>query len=849
MLPTAASLWAKLRRDGNGQIAGWHSLVDHSADVAATLEALLGQPTIAERLAKLAGLPHLDMVTCARLSALAFLHDIGKANRGFRARIDPNAPLIGHIDQLAWLFDGDEDVQRRLVSVLGLERTEQWFDDARSWWGTVFAHHGRPWRVVPSRAHWNRIGEDDPVVDLAPMRANLDRWFVEAFAEGPMLPDQPGFQHAFAGLLMLADWLGSDSAADAFPFADGESSDRMAFARRRAAEILTAVGLTAEPSRALVRADPPDFRRAFGQDPRPLQQRIAEPDALCVVLEAETGSGKTEAALWRFLQLFEHGLVDGIYFALPTRVAATQMFERVRAFRDRVWGNLGPAVIRAVPGQIGAEAAEGRPLPDFGFAWDDEPDNGARRARWAAEHPKRFLAAQIAVGTIDQALLGAVNVRHAHMRSASLLRNLLVVDEVHASDAYMGRLLTALLRAHTEAGGHALLLSATLGVGLRSKLLGTPQLDLDAAVAADYPALSWTEDGRERRLRLSPTGEDKSIVLRPMPWIDDADAIAAEALRAAADGAKVLVVRNTVADATAVAQALELLAGSDHPALFRVGNATTLHHGRFAAADRRLLDDAAQAAIGRSRPDGGRVIVGTQTLEQSLDLDSDLLLTDLCPIDVLLQRMGRLHRHPGRARPAEFAAAQAIVLTPAARDLVALVPRSRHGLGRYVYDDLRIIEATWRLMETHPCWRIPEMNRFLVERATHPDCLSDLLDEVAVHDRRWVEHVQRVIGKELAELDAARGALLPRDRPFDEWHILEDERFGSRLGGADLQVMLDPGLRGPFGISPGALKIPHYLLEGEDVAAITDVAAAGGEIAFRLGSVRFIYDRWGLRRV
>ena len=110
--PTAATLWAKLRRNENKQIVGWHSLLDHSADVAAVVEALLAQPTITKRLAKLAGYPELDAVTRTHLAALAFLHDIGKTNRGFRARVDQSAPLVGHIDQLAWVFDGDnnEDV-------------------------------------------------------------------------------------------------------------------------------------------------------------------------------------------------------------------------------------------------------------------------------------------------------------------------------------------------------------------------------------------------------------------------------------------------------------------------------------------------------------------------------------------------------------------------------------------------------------------------------------------------------------------------------------------------------------------------------------------------------------------
>jgi CRISPR-associated endonuclease/helicase Cas3 len=119
--PTATTMWAKLRRNENGEIVGWHSLVDHSAGVAAVVEALLAQPTIAKRLAKLAGRSELDAVTRARLTTISFLHDIGKANTGFRARIDESAPPDGHINQLAWVFDGDnnEDVQAQLVAVAG----------------------------------------------------------------------------------------------------------------------------------------------------------------------------------------------------------------------------------------------------------------------------------------------------------------------------------------------------------------------------------------------------------------------------------------------------------------------------------------------------------------------------------------------------------------------------------------------------------------------------------------------------------------------------------------------------------------------------------------------------------
>lgn len=212
-IPTAASLWAKLERDSSQKIVDWHSLVDHSADVAAVVAALLLQPTINRRLAFSVGRSELDTVTCARLAALSFLHDIGNANRGFRRRVDARAPTVGHIDQLRWLFD--DDLSERLSAELGLDRMESWFasQDALELWDTVFAHHGRPWSADPAPAapYWRPDSSGDPIAELAPMRAALDAWFVAAFAAGPPMPDVPAFHHAFAGLLMLADWLGSDT--------------------------------------------------------------------------------------------------------------------------------------------------------------------------------------------------------------------------------------------------------------------------------------------------------------------------------------------------------------------------------------------------------------------------------------------------------------------------------------------------------------------------------------------------------------------------------------------------------------------------------------------------------------
>ena len=844
-------LWAKLERNTDGQITGWHSLIDHSADVAAVIEALLAQPTLNRRLAQAAGLAKLDVVACARLAALAFLHDIGKANRGFRARIDPSAPCIGHIDQLAWLFKPGEgeDLCDRICDVLGLDEVIDWFKETsgREVWDAIFAHHGRPWQSKPSRAYWRIVDGSDPIADLAPMRAALERWFAPAFTAGAPLPDTPAFDHAFAGLLMLADWLGSDTQF--FSLANGGEADRMGWARPRAIEAVHAVGLAVERRRVVVQRNRPDFAALFDvPSPRPIQHYATVPQAQCVVLEAETGSGKTEAALWRFVHLFAQGEVDGLYFALPTRVAATQMFGRIKKLRDALFPvEDRPTVVLAVPGQVGADDVRGHSLPRFGFEWDDVPTELQRAQRWAAEHPKRFLAAQIAVGTIDQVLLASIATRHAHMRGAALLRHLLVVDEVHASDRFMEELLANLLQGHLQAGGHALLLSATLGAGAQARLLGTTTRSLAAAEALSYPAYGWAEDGEAKVLPIERPKQGKTVRIAAEPWLDAPEQIAGHARAAADAGAKVLVIRNTVGAGTATARAIEAL--GDGTALFRVGDVATLHHGRFSASDRLLLDAEVEKVLGKNSPRAARIVVGTQTLEASLDLDADLLITDLCPMDVLLQRIGRLHRHAERERPEGFTAPRVVVLTPHRRDLLGLLRgrAGRHGLG-LVYPDARIVEATWRLIEAKPVWEIPAMNRMLVERATHPQALEEIEAELRARDPAWAAVLNEAFGKTSAQRITAGFAILDRAAPFTEFQLPQDEAWATRLGAKDRLVRFDDVI-GPFNQPIGALRVPYFLAAGvteDDMPAIVENSPS--QLVFTLGSAALTYGRLGLFR-
>jgi len=867
--------WAKVHHDPEtGRIVSWHSLPAHSADVAACLGALLAVPGIRDRLAALAGQEDLPAWWGPRLAALAFLHDMGKACADFQAQWVFGDGRRGHARPARRLLETTDPVlQQKTADALPLEDLLLWGEAAvvRGLYA-VFSHHGGLPPAAESTNEisriWRTTADHDPFAILAALTRRLRAWIPDAFQDGgPPLPETPAFWHGFAGLVMLADWIGSDETL--FPHGNGADEDRFAIACDRAAQAVKTIGLDPAAARRAVRAGletPPPFAALSPYRPLPSQEALAHAPGRIVLLEADTGSGKTEGALWRFLTLFQAGRVDGLYFALPTRVAATAMFDRVRAAVARMIpdDDARPAVVLAVPGYLRTDGAHGRALPAFQVQWDDGP-GAAHRDRWAAEHPKRFLAATIAVGTIDQALMGAIPVRHAQMRAACLSRSLLVVDEVHASDAYMERLLLALLTIHRAADGEAVLLSATLGSATRARLLSgrrrTRGPSLSEAERVPYPAVSSETDPTPRQTETR--GWDKAVVMEPVALIDEPTAIARRALDAARAGAKVLVIRNTVKDAVAVTRALHALAPDD-PVLFRCAGVPTVHHGRFSREDRIHLDRAVETAVGRDRPPGGCVVPGTQTLEQSLDIDADLIFTDLCPVDTLLQRLGRLHRHE-RARPSGFETPRAVILTPDAPE-VLVSDRPGHGLGgvKTPYPAVPVLAATWDLITQNPVWRLPAMNRLLVERGTHPDALAALCARydgaaaatasAATKTRTpgaWAQTLESMEGRNRAE--STQGTLTAVDWavPLEEMKQVDDPPPTTRLGLRDRHASLDPPPMGPFGRPVAALSLSAHLIPdgaAEDVE-IVDIHPLAEGFSFKAANTSFRYDRYGIQKI
>lgn len=846
----------------------FHRLEHHCADVAACFEALLREPVLRARFAQAAGVAVLDRTTAARLTYLTFLHDFGKLNTGFQFKVSqPGATLrgrpgpAGHIAEALLCAEQEE-----LCELLGLYRIlEDWGDGVGPLLYAALAHHGRPARR-PSRTGqgppelWKPFAGYEPRTTVKLLQERGSSWFPEAFGAGPRLRDTPALAHLFAGIVTLADQLGSDE--EVFEYEPRPDPDYIERARRIAAATVANKGFVrAAWSRNAVVAD---VRTLFDHaQPRPVQQAAASAplESPLLILESETGSGKTEAAVLRFAALWRAGLVDGLYFAVPTRAAARQLHGRVHGALERLFpptANIG--TVLAVPGYLVAGGAEGRRVKKFEVFWEDQPDEEQRLARWSAESARKFLTAPAAVGTVDQALLGGLRVKWAHFRAAALSRSLLVVDEVHASDDYMTELLHSVVHGHLTLGGHALLMSATLGSEASTRLVSKSSRHAmpspEDAEDIPYPALTVADGaGNSSVSAIATTGKAKPVAITTTEILEEPNLIARAAIRAAQSGARVLVIRNTVKSAQAVFAALAAQGGSDFA--LRVAGGPALHHSRFAAEDRELLDAAVEQALGKgTRSQGGVVVIGTQTLEQSLDIDADYLITDICPVDVLLQRLGRLHRHAATGRPGEFGEARCLVMTSES-GLEAGLDGSllQHGLGVSdrggIYTNLVGIEATRRLIGVHPTWVVPAMNRMLVERGTHRHVLRELAETLG---ENWLSHLSEVLGREAAEAVAARNHALTREEPFDERLIFPDldTKVRTRLGEDGPRIELRTGVPGPFGSEVRTFNLPHHLFRHdipgpEDIEAAQVESAGPGALILTVGNHRLNYDRAGIR--
>ena len=459
------------------------------------------------------------------------------------------------------------------------------------------------------------------------------------------------------------------------------------------------------------------------RDPRPLQrwaESVALPEDPCLfVIEDVTGSGKTEAALVLAHRLMRAGRPDGLFVALPTMATANAMYGRLVDAYSRLFVSAShPSLVLAhgrralndafTDSILNGAAADAGPLT----ADDADQPVAAQCAAWVADNRRKTFLAQIGVGTIDQALLAVLPSRHSPLRLLGMAQRVLIVDEAHAYDAYVGAELQRLLEFHAALGGSAIVLSATLTAHQRADLcdafrtgLGCDGDDEQHDATTAYPAATVVSAGGSEMQAVNlAEGLRRSVAVERVASLD----AAADAVIAAAfTGGAVAWIRNTVDDAV---EAMELLrAHGLNPLLF---------HARFAMGDRLVVEQEVLRLFGPTSTPAertGRVLVATQVVEQSLDVDFDLLVSDIAPADLIVQRAGRLWRHPWRdVRPVP--GPRLLLLSP---EPVANPPANWLGDARtrFVYDNPAVLWRSACALLSAGCIVTPDNIRALVEAA------------------------------------------------------------------------------------------------------------------------------------
>jgi len=778
------SHWGKARGDEAEGGPGWHPLVYHCLDVAAVGRAWLeAHPGWAHATAAQLGWPVEDLRRWVVTGLI--LHDVGKLAPAFQAKRADLAPVAVTNSPVR---DGSGDHVRDGMALLDLliegsrALRNLGRDQAPAMLAPMIAHHGRP---------ADRPDQDPDLEDTHPLkRLVLELIRLAESIAGVTAPlpraSYRAVQRAswrLAGLAVLADWVGSNSTW--FPFHSPSVSPETYWeerARPQAERALAEACLM--PARV---AQATGWPTLMGSDwtPTALQDwaaTVALPDGpVLALLEDMTGSGKTEAALMLSWRLMASGRGQGVFFGLPTQATANALYARIGALYQRLFdsGPL-PTLTLAHGARRHVDARWGTPLgPQAERAAAFGDDSALDRRAWIEDSTRKCFLASVGVGTIDQALLAVLRAKHQGLRLFGLSNRVLVVDEAHAlADGYMQAELDRLVEFQAALGGATVILSATLTIGRRQALL-------DAFGRGTVHSSPVVDDSRFPLAVLAGAG---SAVATPVAHrrvmerrlqvrrLDDAQAALHRIEQAAGTGAAVAWIRNTVDDAIAAYRAVRAL-----------GLAASLFHARFIRADRARIEAQAVARFGKHGDPAkrGHVLIATQVIEQSLDVDFDCLITDLAPVDLLLQRAGRLWRHPDRSRPLPGPRLDVVspraVADPDATWLQATQPGSS-----IVYGDDALMWASARVVFAQEAWQLPQDQRRLLEQVdalcADPDAVPESLQTARL----------KAEGKEMAGRSTAASTLLSLDRGYggnvDGWD--QDTRAPTRLGEPQVTLRL-----------------------------------------------------------
>ena len=780
-----AHLWAKTSRNNDGR---WHPLILHMLDVAASAEAILGREPESTR-TRMAAVLGLEWEQARPwLLFLVGCHDLGKACPGFQCK-------WMNLSRLDAGRSPNTDINHAFVSQIELSswlREQGWPDDlAELVADAVGCHHGE--RASPTTL--DRLSGDNRALgkdEWTKVRCGLAKALEDVLKPTTIPTKQtltgPDFM-LLSGLTSFADWIGSNE--EWFPFGTlADFNDLPGWFHRSQKKASQALDRLGWQSRIPLSKEAKSFKAVFGFAPRPLQQAVA--DALATVkkpaillLEAPMGEGKTEAAFFAHLELqrqFEH---RGLYIALPTKATGNAMFTRTLKFLQGQGMNRQLDLQLVHGGALLNDTFQNLKVSDI---YDPEAGGEVRAAEWFT-HKKRALLSEYGVGTVDQALLPILPVRHNFVRLWGLANRVVVFDEIHAYDAYTGTLLIHLLRWLVALGSSVVLLSATLPPSIRRKLATVVTSTLPEH-EAEYPRLSVFQHGEkvhQKHFQADPARRQTVLLQALTPDLSDMRAALETRL---AQGGMGLALLNTVQRAQDL---YRLFSDGEHlerdgqrvGKRLEDGTEVYLFHARFPADRRHKREEQALESFGKENTRIGRkLLIATQVAEQSLDLDFDVIATDLAPIDLILQRAGRLWRHARAFRPIS----EPLLLVAGLTNDVPPSFGKPLWWGSVYRED--ILLRTWSLLRAKQQITLPDEIDALVqavyeETVDVPESVQERLDKsLMASDGKAIAHTgqanQAIIGfpDDASWNDPARFVLYDEDEPGVHRTLMAQTRLG-----------------------------------------------------------------------
>jgi CRISPR-associated endonuclease/helicase Cas3 len=713
-MPLYQLLWAKTTDDKTVT----HPLICHMIDVAMCASILWEEALpqgIKVYLASFLGMQS-NLEDAGRvLSFWAGLHDLGKASPCFQMQ-HPATKSKEEKEELSFSrLDGSEKCLHGHISARTLKPLLKRETGLPKAWAENVAqalggHHGEWPTQLDDFANSTLAGKGkwDKVRRVLFLR--LKEIIAPPIFSPPDLPttESSSFFTLFSGFVSVADWLGSmenyfqpqQGAFDPEKYAE--------YAKEQARKALQENGWLGwkPPSSTITITELCDIPAA-----RPLQAAVVElsnqlTSPELVLIEAPTGEGKTEAAVY-LADFWTRTLQQrGAYIAMPTMATSNQMHERIAKILKRRYQDETFLSFHLLHGNAALEKSD--KVPVLSKVYEKSGNIGA--ASWFTKR-KRGLLAPFAVGTVDQALLSVLQTPHFFVRLFGLSGKTIIFDEVHAYDTYMDELFFHLLGWLKAIGASVVILSATLPESTRRSILQAyTGKTMGNLPAAPYPSITWTNGDNLPQVMSFPAAAPRTLQIETIG--QEPQTIADTLERELKEGGYAAVICNTVSRAQEVYLALKersLVPPED----------LHLFHARFPFGWRQEIEETVTRIFDNRAPENEprvrKIVVATQVIEQSLDLDFDLMVSDLAPIDLLLQRAGRLHRNPQRKnRPRNLQLPRLLVALP---PLENGVPKFSRG-DTFVYQEYILLRSYLALPQQI---KIPEDTRALLESVYGPE--------------------------------------------------------------------------------------------------------------------------------